>query len=176
MSRYKHLDIEEYSKEETHQSDGEMVNASGYKVSSLVANPRHHLMSMMFITVADSSEISGIFVDICDNIISRLRLILLSVEKITANLRPINGIQFTILETADGLERGILIIPGETNTISNLITRAVNDNIPDISSITGLVYENKAEIVIQHTENVTSILTDAIQYCLFIFTTIKKAF
>ena len=177
-ARYKHLDIEEYTKEETHSDEGLMKNFSGYKISSLVATPKHHLFSAIIpATGIDESEINNILIAVCDNIISRLRLISTSIEKINSingNINTTNSIQFTILDTTMGLEKGILIIPNETYTIGTMLSRAIYDIIPDIAIVTSLVYENKVELVIQHTENVTGILRDAIQYCITIFNTIKK--
>lgn len=179
-ARYKHLDIEEYTKDETHSDEGIMKNFSGYKISSLIATPKHHLFTAIIpATGINESEINNILIAVCDNIISRLRLISTSIEKINSingNINTTNGIQFTILESTSGLEKGILIIPNETYTIGTILSRAIYDLNPDIAIVTSLVYENKVELVIQHTENVTSILGDAIQYCISIFNTIKKKF
>ena len=157
-----------------------MKNFSGYKISSLIATPKHHLFTAIIpATGINESEINNILIAVCDNIISRLRLISTSIEKINSingNINTTNGIQFTILESTSGLEKGILIIPNETYTIGTILSRAIYDLNPDIAIVTSLVYENKVELVIQHTENVTSILGDAIQYCISIFNTIKKKF
>ena len=43
----KHLDLEELPREETHAKGGKAAALSGYRESSLVANPRHHLVSVV---------------------------------------------------------------------------------------------------------------------------------
>ena len=171
---YKHLDIPEYTKVETHSADGEHINFSGYKTSTLISNPMHHAFSVLIPATSKNvnEEISSIFVDVCNNIISRLRIILPSIELNSTS----NNIQFTILDLPSGIQKGLLIIPGETYTIGNLITKAVFDMVPNIVSISSLVYENKVEIVIQHTENVGKILVNAINHSLTIFNTIKLNF
>ena len=171
---YKHLDIPEYSKSDTHTSEGEHNNFSGYKTSTLVSNPKHHLFNVLIPATTEhnvNEEVSSIFIDVCDNIISRLRIILLYIEN---SNKETEGIQLTLLELPSGITKGILIIPGETHTIGNLITKSISEIEPDIVSISFIVYENKVELVIQHTNNIIKVLVDAIQYTLSIFNNIKK--
>ena len=174
---FKHLDIDEYPKTDTHSWDGENNNYSGYKTSTLVSNPKHHLFSVLIPATSKNvkEEVLSLLIDVCNNIISRLNIILSSIES-TTNLNE-DKIQFNVIVLPSGLEKGILIIPGETCTIDNLIRRAIVDLVPDISYISDPInYGNNIELIIQHNSSVHKLITDSIQYSLSIFNNIKNKF
>jgi len=178
---YRFLDIEEYSIEEINKKENQtkpFVNQSGYKISSFLANPIHHELS--FIIPATSKnfvkEIHQILNDVCDNIIYRLRSILMHVEN---SSKIDDSIQSSILENVNNdINKYICIIPGETHTIGNLLKWYVNDLFPQCSSVTYVIHEKKLEINIYfiNGEDVYKYMHDSIKHGISVFKEIKKQF
>lgn len=176
---YKHLDIPEYDKKETHEPNGKMTDYSGYKISSMVANPRHHLYTCILVsTNEDTAELKTLFINICINIKERLRYILSYIESTINNESTSQGIEYTIFQLTEGTYEGILEITGETHTIGELIKRTIYDLIPDIIDVKYVIilHDDKLKIIIQYKEHVTSILVKALKYCLTTFDSLQKQF
>lgn len=177
---YEHLDIPQYPNDETHKSTGSKVDESGYKQSCLVANPRHHrLTATLPATSANSAETLAVFADACGNIQDRLRLIATAIERrgdSAAGGFAHRGVQYTVVQLEGGLVEGILQVPGETYTIGELLRRVVYELTPDIANVKYLIvsHENRLNFTIRHTEDVTRILTSAIQHAITIFGTIQR--
>lgn len=176
---YKHLDIEQYDTSETHLPTGSQVDNSGYKISSMVANPKHHLYSCIIpATNTDKAEIVSIFVDTCNNIRERLRFILSFIESPMSNEYSGQLIEYSIFQLSEGIYEGILIIKTETHTIGELIKRTIYELIPDIINIKYVVisHEDCLKITIQYKEHVTKILVKALKYCMSTFELLQKQF
>jgi hypothetical protein len=196
---FRHLDLPQHPEKETHEAGGAAVDQSGYMVSCLVADPRHHVLSAIVpATVANPAEARAVFVDACANIKDRLRLILSTVERrgalyrdataespeeLAASLRalsiregPSRGVQYTVVQLESGLSEGILQVPGETPTIGELLRRAVYELTPTISNITYDIvsHENRMILSLRHTEDVTKILLDAIRHGIATFDAIQR--
>lgn len=176
---FRHLDIPQHGEKETHDSGGAAADASGYKTSCLVADPRHHLLTAEIPATAGSpAEVRGVFADACANIKERLRLILTTVDRRPESRGPggNSGVQFTVVQLEAGLTLGTLQVPGETHTIGELLRRAVFDLVPDISFVgyTIVTHENQMIFTIRHSGDVTKILMDAARYCVEVFDSIQR--
>jgi len=176
---YQHLDLEQFSDADMRDEKGVAANWSGYKISSLVANPRHHrLMATLPATTAKPAEVRAVLVDACTNIVERLRLIATSVERRAE--APSGGfahcdIQYTVVELEAGLSEGTLQVPGETHTIGELLRRTIYELTPDISNVayTIISHENRLSLSVRHTEDVTRILMRAVHHAIATFITIR---
>lgn len=183
---YRHLDVPQHSEAETHDIGGVAAEWSGYKVSSLVANPRHHVLTTSLpATSANAAEARAVFVDACANIKGRLRLVGAAIERRSeapadsaAHPGPLahSGVQYTVVQLQEGLSEGILRVPGETYTVGELLRRAVYDLVPDIVFVGYLViaHENRLELTVRHTDDVARVLQDAVRHCLADFDVIQR--
>lgn len=176
---FRHLDIPQYETKDTHDADGVAADWSGYKVSSLVADPRHHVMTATLpATTANPAEARAVFADACANVRERLRLLASTVERRSDT--PVEstgrGVQYTVVQLEAGLVEGILQVPGETHTIGELLRRAVFDLTPDIANVsyTLVGHENRMNFTLRHTEDVTRILLGAIRHSIATFEAIQR--
>lgn len=174
---YKHLDIEQYDTKETHEPNGRFTDFSGYKVSSMIANPEHHIYTgIITATNNNKAEIKSIFIDVCANIKGRLMYILSYIESTANNESSSQGIEYSIFQLTEGTYECILQIANETHTIGELIKRTTFNLIPDIINVKYIIlsHENKLRINIQYKEHITKILIKVLKYCLSIFDSIQK--
>jgi len=179
---YKHLDIPQYSTEETHNLNGKMADFSGYKISSMLANPKHHVYTCTIpATNNDPEEIKTIFIEVCNNIKERLRYILSHIEStsISSNINSeLNnqGIEYSVYQLVDGIFEGILQINGETYTIGELIKKTIYDLIPDIINVNYVIilHDDKLRINIQYKEHITSMLVKVLKYAISIYDSLQK--
>lgn len=172
---YTHLDLEQYTEDDMRLEDGVAADLSGYKISCLIANPQHHILKATIpATSSNLAEIRAVFSDGCVNIKERLRLIYTTIDRRDAV--ESHGIQFTVVKLEEGLNEGILQLPGETYTIGELLKRSVFDNAPDITNVSYIIrgHENRLIFTIRHTEDVTAVLIKALQRSLNTFDTIQK--
>jgi len=168
---YKHLDIAEYDKKDTHAYEGQQIDNSGYKISSMLANPQHHLYSCIIpATNENKEEIVSIFIEVCINIKRRLQTILSYIESI--NMQGFNqDIKYSVYQLKEGIYECVLEIMNETYTIGELIKRTVFDLMPDIINVKYVIlsHENSLKITIQYKEHITKILQKTIRYCIATF-------
>lgn len=176
---YRHLDIPQYDRKDTHEPDGKMTDFSGYKISSMEANPKHHLYTCIIpATNEDNAEIKSLFVEVCNNIKERLRYILSYIESTINNESISQGIEYSIFQLTEGTYEGILQVNNETHTIGELIRRTIYDLIPDIINVKYVIilHDNKLRITIQYKEHVTGILIKALKYCIATFDSLQQQF
>lgn len=174
---YTHLDIPQYTDAEMREEGGPAVDHSGYKASSMVADPRHHLLTAYIpATPADATEARAVFVDACTIVKDRLRLIKTATEtpKSTeaASGKLARGIQYTVVKLsaqAAGLNEGILQVPNETHTIGELLRRTVYELEPEISYVAYVANENRLVLTIRHVGDVTELLSRAIDHAMGVF-------
>ena len=177
---FTHLDLEQYSDAEMREEGGVAADWSGYKVSNLLADPRHHLLSATLpATTANLAETRAVFADACANIKERLRLIATTVERraeAPSGGFAHRGVQYTVVELEAGLEEGILQVPGETHTIGELLCRAVFELTPEVANVAYIIvaHENRLSLSIRHTEDVTRILMRAIHHSIATFDAIQR--
>jgi len=187
---YTHLDLEQHTDDEMRRKPGEegqkrpggaVPDLSGYKLSCLVANPRHHLLRLTAPAVtADREEALSIVAGACANLEERLRLIVSTVERraeadtLEGN-STYRGMQYTVARLGGGLYEAQLLIPGETTSIGEVVCRAVNDLTPDAANIVNRLvdYENRLSITLRHREDVTQVLLAALRHAMATFAAIR---
>jgi DNA-directed RNA polymerase subunit L len=177
---YTHLDLEQHSDAEMRKENGAAADWSGYKVSSLLANPRHHrLTATLPAATANLAEVRAVFADACANIKERLRLISTTIERRAETPSggfSHRGVQYTVVQLESGLSEGILQIPGETHTIGELLRRTVYEVAPDIANVayTIVAHENRLSLSVRHSDDVTRILMRAVQHAIATFDAIQR--
>jgi DNA-directed RNA polymerase subunit L len=177
---YRHLDIEQFSDADMRLEGGVAVDSSGYKVSCLVANPRHHVLTATLAATRSNLAASrAVFADACGNIKERLRLIATTIERraeVPSGGFGHRGIQYTVVELKDELTEGILHVPGETHTIGEALRRTVYELTPDIANVAYSIvaHENRMTFTLRHVDDVTSILQDAVRHLIDTFDTIQR--
>jgi hypothetical protein len=160
------LDIEEFTRAEMCEEKGVAADWSGYKVSSLVANPRHHLVrAILPATTAVEAESRVILIDACANIISRLR----RVAGAIAGNAELHGIRMTVTQLEGGLTQGTLLIPSETATIGALLTRTIFEIGVSCVSYTGSI-----TVTVDYAGDVGALIRKAIQDTIVVFETIQR--
>jgi hypothetical protein len=178
LAAYTHLDLPQYTDAEMREEGGPAVDLSGYKVSSLVANPRHHLLTAYVpATPADPSEARAVFVDVCVAIKDRLRLVKTAVDRhgeTPSGGFAHRGVQYTVVQLGGGLYEGILRVPNETYTIGELLKRAIFELVPGVANDTYVVAENCLTLTVRHVEDVTQILARAIEHLVATFDAIQS--
>jgi len=162
---YTHLDIAQYSDDEVRLESGAAADLSGYRVSCLVSDPRHHQLRLTLqATDAESaSEVAAAtVVAACENIRARLRLVAAAVEG--GSIEPASAITFTTLVLEGGLHEGVIRAPGETHTVGELLRRAIFDTAPDVSVVTYSVsaHEKALTLTLRASTDVSVIITEAI--------------
>lgn len=176
---YTHLDLAQYTAADMREEAGVAADWSGYSVSSLLSDPRHHLLTATLpATAADPAEVRAVFADACANIKERLRLISHTIEnrgETPSGGFAHSGVQYTVVELA-GLFEGTLQVPGETCTIGELLRRTVYELTPDVSYVAYTIvrHENRLSFSIRHTEDVTHVLSRAVQHAIATFDTIQR--
>lgn len=158
------LDIPEYSDDEMRREGGIAVDLSGYKISSLVANPRHHVVKFSIPATAAAGEARAVLTDACANIIGRLRRVLSAIDTTT------NDIQFTTAALGSGITRGELRIPGETATIGNLVARIIHE----MENVSHVSFTGQLTINVEFGGDVKAIVVNALNRCIEIFTQIRR--
>lgn len=178
---HRHLDVPQHGERETHDAGGAAADLSGYKVSCLLADPRHHVLSATLpATTADAAEVRAVFADACAVVKERLRLAGTTIEQrapdADGGAARRAGPQFTVIRLQDDLREGILHIPGETHTIGELLRRAVCDLAPDIVFVAYAVvaHESRLTLTLRHTEDPAPILLGAVRQCLATFDALQK--
>ncbi len=182
LARYTHLDIEQHPRSETHEPGGVAADLSGYKVSSLVADPRHHLfMAVIPATSENPAEVRTVFADVCKNIRDRLQLVVTSIGDSANNHRvsqgfASRGILYTVTTLEGGLTVANLVVPGETHTIGELLKREIFDLDPNVAYVAYTIdpHEQRLKLTVRHASaDVTDLIIRAAQACMATFDTIR---
>jgi DNA-directed RNA polymerase subunit L len=177
---YRHLDIEQYSDADMRNEGGAAVDGSGYKISCLVADPRHHVLTATLPATSTNLAASrAVFADACGNIKERLRLIATTIERraeAPSGGFGHRGIQYTVVELKDELMEGVLHVPGETHTIGEALRRAVHERTPDIDYVAYSIvkHENRMTFTLRHVDDVTVVLKDAVRHLIDTFEVIQR--
>ena len=129
-------------------------------------------------TTANQSEVRAVFADACANIKERLRLIASTIDRVdSAAAGPTHrGVQFTVVELADGLSVGTLRVPGESDTIGNILCRAVFDELPEIVYVASelVKHENQMVFTIRHTGDVARLLHRVVEQSILMFDKLQR--
>jgi DNA-directed RNA polymerase subunit L len=178
---HKPIDIEDYSLDEMNRAENRLKtfsHGSGYKIPSLLAKPKK--FELQFNVRATTSkyyikEIDQILNDTCDNIIFRLRNILMYISKEYTDEE--DGIQSAIgIQPDNTTNRYIITIPNETHTIGNLIIVLLLDIYPQCPSATySITFEKNLEIVIIYEEgfDIYKYVSNAIKSGIALYNEIK---
>ncbi len=176
---YSHLDLPQHTDAEMRLKGGVAVDKSGYKVSCMVANPRHHRLTASIPAVpADTTEARAVFVDACVVIKDRLRLIKTAVERYGEAAMERDAvhrkIQYTVVQLGDGRYEALLQVPNETHTIGELLRRVVFELEPGVSNVSYVAAEGRMALTLRHSDDVTGLLTRAITRSMEIFDDIQR--
>lgn len=177
---FKPLDIPEVPREETHLESGAHVDKSGFTVSTLVARPRRFRFTVRLnVSGLDTSVCTVYFSDVCNVIIKRLRSIDSTISSTSSRQKGARehsmmsgGILYTAETLDSGLSEGVLQIPGETDTIGEIIKQSVVEVDPGVAYIgTEIVaHENRLKITIRHAAvDVTDILGKALKFAILTY-------
>jgi hypothetical protein len=172
---YEHLDIEQYSKEETHNPGGKAVSFSGYKQSCLVANPKHHRFTSIFAATSENlDEINSVLIDTCENIKNRLRRVLSAM----IGKDGFDNITYTEVKLNNNTSEGIIGMFDETFTISEIIKRSVYELFPNIINIgaRNIKHDTKIEIRIVADGNIVNMVKTAIEYTINLIDAMQLGF
>lgn len=177
---YSHLDIEQYSHDDIYKKNGSMSDCSGYKLSSMVANPKHHLFTCVIpATNSNFNEIIFIFIDICLNIKNRINKIILFIQSINNNNKIIDkNIEYSTIKLSENNYESVLKVYDEGFTIKELIKRTLFDKIKDIINIKDNVniYENLLTINIIYKIEIDNILIEVLKDIINIYDSLQNQF
>ena len=158
---------------------------SGYRESSLVANPRHHVVSVVVPAAPrNSAAVKAIAIDACVNIKSRLRYIqgVLKTAISTGSAMEGRGYarsqaQFVVTAEENGA-KAVLVVRNESSTIGNLLRRMLYELIPGIGYVgyTCTPHEREMRLTVVHSvggEDIGSIVLRAVKHAYTIFDTLQ---
>jgi len=147
------------------EEKGVAADWSGYKVSSLVSRPRHHLVrGILPATAPIEAESRIVLIDACANVISRLRKILGAVSG-----NELHGIRLTVAQLDGGLSQGTLLVPGETATIGELLTRT----IADMEKVAYVAHTASLSVTVNYAGDVAELIHKAIKAVIVTFEEIQ---
>lgn len=166
------LDLEEWSEADTHEADGPAASLGRYKVSPLLADPRVHRLAVSFAAhPRDPKSTRLVAVDACSNILRRCQLVQSLLDGATQG-----GSTFVTTQVEDGT-RGVLTIPGETDTIGNALRCAVAEREPGVKSVsyTCIPHEKVMRLtVVRDAEEVASLIWGAAEDIIAAYTEIRS--
>ena len=169
---FRHLDLPQHTDDEMRLEDGVAADSSGYRISCLVADPRHHELRFTLGAVVErhaEQDAKATLVAACENICARLRLVLGAVDGAGATGLPaaVGAMQFVSTPLESGLTEVTLNAPGETHTVGELLRRAVYDTA-SVSYVAYAVssHEKRLTFTLRATGDVTAILVEATQMAI----------
>jgi DNA-directed RNA polymerase subunit L len=172
----RHLDLPQFDERDTHDEGGAAVDASGYKVSVFLADPRHHVLSAEFPATTAAEEARVTVANACASVRDRLRLVLSAVDRRPGEAPAAGGVQYVTVQLDSGLNEGILQVPGETYTVGEVLCRAVHERAPDVSNVAYeiVAHENRMRFTVRHAGDVTAVLADAARHSVGVFEAIQR--
>ena len=184
-SRHEFLDIPQYSLEEMNMEENRLKtfsHESGYKESSFISKPNNFSLTFNIRASTDNNhdEAMLILMDACDNIIFRLRSILIHMTTITEDESKESGsIQLSSKANVSNEEiKYEIMIPSETHTIGLLLVHLILEIHPsiiyatyDINSDSNLILQ----FSFKETDDIHQFILDAITHGINIYNNIKKA-
>jgi DNA-directed RNA polymerase subunit L len=179
------LDIEEYPREEIYSAEGSQRVLSGFKISTLIANPRKFLIKFDMPAVLDNGGKTTYLtiMDVCMDIMSRLQYIQRSIEESQNSHQTVDTITFIRADVVvDGvmMKKFVVNIKNETDTIGGLLARTICNLNPDISCCYYSCIDHEKIMSLKVRNEVTdpleleTMVIDAIKQNIATFTAIKK--
>lgn len=173
-----HLDLEQYSTENTHPMNAKYADMCKYKKSTMIAKPKHHRLSYSVSAIGkDLTEALIPAIAACANILERLERILKCIqdsddEKVASE----STARFNVSEDKDGHLLATLIIENETHTIGHLLSTAIFETDPKISFVG---YDDTAlttniVLTMKHKKDIKSLCIAAIKNTIKTFQLIQE--
>ena len=181
----RHLDIDRLSEKEigkrgTLDTNPRHIPAdwSGYKESSLISNPRHHLIEATIPAVPRNSDLSlSVVINACTNIKARLKFVKSLLEEQNSKRDTV----FILKDVSGGSQAELHIrsTRKETHTIGNLLKRSIYELNPEIQFVGYKCnrHENVLKLVVRHngpTEDISPLILKAIEHTYGVFDTIQR--
>lgn len=167
---------------------------SGFVESSFVANPRRHLVSAILPAApAGGKSSAAILLRACGVILERLRYVQSVLDEArgaalrqtgpATTHREANAYFYTAPDASSGTPRikGVLGVSNETDTIGNLLARAIYETKPDIGYVgyTCIDHEREMVLTVVHAVSdpgeIEQIVTTAIKHSHDVFSKIQQA-
>lgn len=178
---FRHLDLPQHTEDEMRLETGVAADNSGYRISSLVADPRSHELRLTLGAVTERSaeqDAKAALVAACENICARLRLVLGAIDGAGGAGLPaaVGAMQYTTVALESGLTEATLSAPGETHTIGELLRRAVYDT-GDVSYAAYAVssHEKRLTLTVRLAGDVTATIIEATQMAIRTFDIIRHS-
>lgn len=181
----KPLDIEEHPDEEIRGEDGKYRVASGFKRSTLVSNPKKFRLNFYIPATLDNKGKTSLMVmiDACNNIMSRLQYIQRNIEESQTDSQMTDVITFINTEVVISgtvMQKYIVNIKNETDTIGGLLARTILDMVPDISECVYSCIDHEKTMsltirnVVSDPVELEHLVIKATKHNISIFTALKK--
>jgi hypothetical protein len=167
------LDIPQHDEAEIREKKGAACDESGFKVSTLVADPRHFVVSAWLPAAPPedaAAEVRAVLDRACAHIRERLRHLASVVDQKGAGRR---GALYTPVRLESGLVEGNLHAPGETPTIGELLRRTAADIEPKLAYVNWVNVEGGIAFTLSH-QDATQILATAIERAGEVFAKIQQ--
>lgn len=184
-SRHEFLDIPQYSLEEMNMEENRLKtfsHESGYKESSFIVKPNNFSITFNIRASTNNNHDEAILIlmDACDNIIFRLRSILIHMTTITEDeAKESSSIQLSSKANISNEEiKYEIMIPNETHTIGVLLVHLILEIHPSIIYATSDI-NSDSNLILQfsfkETDDIHQFILDAITHGINIYNSIKKA-
>ena len=190
----KPLDLEEYGDEEINGPDHPQRVLSGFKLNTSIAKPTKYRLNFYAPATPDNDGKTStlLIIDACSNIISRLRFIQRNIEDDAAPTGSINFVNtevvITPFEKGGGgskassitMQKYVINVKNETDTIGGLLARTICEMVPDISLCVYSCIDHKKTMTLTVRNPVSDpselehLVIKAIKHIISTFTTIKE--
>jgi hypothetical protein len=167
------LDLPQFEEAEIREKKGAACDASGFKVSTLEANPQHHEVSAWLPAApaaGAAAEVRAVLARACASIRERLRHLAPVVDQKGAGRR---GATYAAVRLESGLLEGTLRAPGETATIGELLRRTAFDLAPRLANIKWAPEEGGIVLTLSD-RDATRVLAAAIERAEATFAAIQR--
>jgi hypothetical protein len=179
---FTHLDLEQHSDDAVRRADGVAADESGYLLSSLVADPRRHRLTVVLpATGDDPADARAVVADACVSVVDRLRLVEAAVLAAGQAGAPggtssrVGAVaRFDVVALESGLAEGHLRVPGETHTVGELLRRAVFDAAPDVANVSYVAAAGDLALTLSAAEDVAALLLRAVRAATADFDSIRR--
>ena len=181
----KPLDIEEHPDEEIRGENGKYRVASGFKQSTLISNPKKFRLNFYVPATLDNNGKTSLMVmiDACNNITSRLQYIQRNIEEYQVDNQSTDVITFISTEVVIGgtpMQKYVISVKNETDTIGNLLARTIVDMVPDISECVYSCIDHEKTMrltvrkIVSDPVELEHLVIKATKHNISIFTALKK--
>ena len=174
---FKYTDIKLLPENETHPRDSKSEHMSGYVIPSVQANPKSFKFNGIILVTKHENVLYNILNETCDSLIDKFKVVDELVKQYKKNKTEIFRNMFlNIIQLETDLQEATLQIPNECHSLGGLFCRYVSDIEPDISFVSYRLFthENKLEIKIKHTSDISILFVNVISKIISDLENIKK--